>query len=75
MARELATARELLRLRCCLKVLKELEKTHPSARTAIERAIEKAWTQSDAERIARYAKVLDADPETGLHSDEWDAGS
>jgi hypothetical protein len=41
-ARELATTRDRHRVRCCLKVLKALEKEHPAARAAIAKAIENA---------------------------------
>jgi len=71
-ARELVSARNVCRMRCCLKVLKDLEKDHPEARAAIAKAVDKAWSESDAKRIARYARRLDENPEIALFADEWD---
>ncbi|HUY88542.1 MAG TPA: hypothetical protein VMV10_07400 [Pirellulales bacterium] len=71
-ARELVSTRNVYRRRCCLKVLKELEKDHPQARAAIAKAVDKAWSESDAKRIARYARRLDENPEIALFADEWD---
>jgi hypothetical protein len=71
-ARELATTRDCHRERCCLKVLKALEKEHPAASAATARAIDKAWTASDANRIARYERLLGENLDMALFADEWD---
>ncbi|HEX7378680.1 MAG TPA: hypothetical protein VF278_16285 [Pirellulales bacterium] len=74
-ARELARAEEPVRIRCCLKVLTELEKKHASARRAIDKATEKAWDSSDADRIPRYEKVLKENPDAILLDEEaWGEG-
>lgn len=74
-ARELAKSGRPERIRCCLKVLTELKKKHASARRAIDKATEKAWDNSDADRIRRYEKVLEENPDAILLDEEaWGEG-